>query len=309
MSDGKPRPENTETLRFGVPNSIDVKIWRRLDPQINRLTGLKLEKARKKYRRGVEDETRQIYFDKRGNANSMALPDALLRMHLKKADEFADQQYSIFRDVWLKLGGTESAAFIRTISWMVIQRPFDAHRRNFEHEEKRRFRRSGGLHPRVSPETIRKGFDGLKAEWREKLEIKALEWEAEALGKGSNVEVVIPKSQERIAEPQSAERTPCRGKSASRRQGTLDARKVLIAELKARNPNSNAREICELIDQVIDKAAPIRRGNLAPLKSWKTQAPSLRSWVEFYDHSKTHNPVRTYVNKVPALQTSAKSSK
>ncbi len=104
-----------------MPNSVDLKIWKQLDPHTNRLTRLRVEKARKKYRGEVEAETRQIRFDNRGNANSMAIPYALLRMQLKKAHEVAEQQYSIFRDVWLRLGGVESAAFIRTISWMVIQ--------------------------------------------------------------------------------------------------------------------------------------------------------------------------------------------
>jgi hypothetical protein len=140
---GQPLPEDAKTLRFGVPNCIDLKIWKRLDPHTNRLTRLKVEKARKKYRREVEDETRQIHFDNRGNANSMAIPNAILRMQLQKADEFAEQQYSIFRDVWLKLGGVESAVFIRTISWMAIQPPFDARGSSFANEEKRRFRRSG----------------------------------------------------------------------------------------------------------------------------------------------------------------------
>jgi hypothetical protein len=98
--------------------------------------------------------------------------------------------------------------------------------------------------------------------------------------------------------------------SASRRQRRpVDARKELIARLKAHNLNPPARKICELIDQAIDKAAPIRQGNLAPLKSWQMQAPGKRSWVELFNHPKTHNPVRTYVNKVPTLQTTARSSK
>lgn len=98
--------------------------------------------------------------------------------------------------------------------------------------------------------------------------------------------------------------------SASRPQRRhVDARKELIARLKARNPNASARKICELIDQTINKEAPIRQGNLAPLEPWRKLAPGARTWVDFYDAPKTRNRVRTYVNKVPALQTGTKSSK
>ncbi len=387
---GQPLPEDAKTLRFGVPNCIDLKIWKRLDPHTNRLTRLKVEKARKKYRREVEDETRQIHFDNRGNANSMAIPNAILRMQLKKADEFAEQQYSIFRDVWLKLGGVESAVFIRTISWMAIQPPFDARGSSFANEEKRRFRRSGGLHPRVSPETIRKGFDSLKTEWRDKLEIKALEWEAEALGKASTVALhnssgeIIPRTHERpagirheferkllpggtiygvgpdsneyvawdgeqymvyqtkervfaddslipigsvqelrvdhphpgpmgqvevvIPKPKEQKDKPQSTLGRRRQRGSIDAKKELIALLKGRIPNAKARRICELIDQRID-SIPALKFVLAPLQSWKKKAPGERTWGGLYDNDETRNLVRSYVNKVPALQTSARSSK
>jgi hypothetical protein len=76
------------------------------------------------------------------------------------------------------------------------------------------------------------------------------------------------------AEPQGDKPTVYQGTSTGRpRHRPVDARKELIARLKERNPNPPARKICELIDQTVDKAAPIQRGNLAPLKSWQTQAP------------------------------------
>jgi hypothetical protein len=87
----------------------------------------------------------------------------------------------------------------------------------------------------------------------------------------------------------------------------IDPRKELIAGLKARNPNRPARKICELIDRQI-ASTPIRRAILAPLEPWQRKAPGKRSWVEVYDHAKTRNLVRSYVNKVPPLKT-AKSPK
>jgi hypothetical protein len=173
----------TKTVRFGVPNSVDLEIWVRLDPQNNRLTRLRVQKARTKHRKEVEAESRQIRFDNRGSLNSTATLYALLQMQLKKADEFAEEQYSIFRDVWLRLGDVESAAFIRTISWMVIQRQFGPQGNSIAAEEARRSCATGGLHPGLPQEAIRRAFDTLKTGWRDKLEIKALEWEAEAQGK------------------------------------------------------------------------------------------------------------------------------
>jgi hypothetical protein len=177
------RPEEVKALHFGLPNSIDLKIWKRLDPHRNRLTSLKLRKARNKYREQVEAETRQLRFTNRNNANSMVVPSALLQMRLKKADEFSEQQYSIFLDAWTRLGGVESAGFIRTVSFMAIQRSFGPRASALASESQRRFRASGGLGPGLPAETIRKEFEHLKTEWRTKLEIKALEWEAQAPAK------------------------------------------------------------------------------------------------------------------------------
>lgn len=137
-------------FRFGPPNFTDLKIWEQLDPHKNPLTSLRLAKAREDTRKRLEAETRAIYRDNRDNFNSMAIPDALLTLQLKNADEIAEQEYAIFRDVWLQLGGVESAAFIRTISWKVIQPPFTARGASFAHQEQMRRRRTGGL-PLVMP--------------------------------------------------------------------------------------------------------------------------------------------------------------
>jgi hypothetical protein len=120
-------------------------------------------------------------------------------------------------------------------------------------------------------------------------------------GRMAAVEVVIPAPQGHKAEPQST--------SVRRRQvRPIDARKELIARLKARHPNTQARKICELIDRSIS-STPICRDVLAALKSWRTRAPGKHSWVELYDDPRTRNRVRAYVNKVPTLQTATKSSR
>jgi hypothetical protein len=100
------------------------------------------------------------------------------------------------------------------------------------------------------------------------------------------------------------------GTSASRRhRQAVDQKKELIAGFKARNPYAKARKICELMDQRINKEAPVLQPILAPLERWGKQVPGKRSWLDFYDHPKTHSLVRSYVNKVPPLKTASKSSK
>jgi hypothetical protein len=98
-------------------------------------------------------------------------------------------------------------------------------------------------------------------------------------------------------------------KDGSRRSRRLiDERKVLIASLKARNRDTRARKICELIDNQIEKE-PRAVYRLIPLQSWVKKASGLRTWTEFYDNKPTRNLVRAYVNKVPPLETRAKTSK
>jgi hypothetical protein len=120
---------------------------------------------------------------------------------------------------------------------------------------------------------------------------------------------LISTAPEHNAEPASAKPTVHQGaSSASRRQHRpVDARKELIASLKARHRGAPSREICELIDRTINRM-PSRKAALAPLDSWQKRAPGARSWVDFYEHPETHNSVRSYVNKVPPLET-AKSPK
>jgi hypothetical protein len=172
-----------KTVRFGVPNSIDVKTWSQLDPRNNPLTRLKIKTAHKNYRSELRTETNAIVRGNRGNFNGSAIPWALLRMELKKTDEFAEQQYSLFRDVWLDLGGVETAAFIRTISWKVIQPAFDWRKSGVAHAQRTRCLRSGGLFPALPQETVWREFDQLKGDWRDKLEMKALEREARSHGR------------------------------------------------------------------------------------------------------------------------------
>ena len=251
---GGARPENARSLPFDLPNSIDLKIWRQLNPHSNRLTRLKVETARKRFRREVESGTNRLYISKRGDANGKAIPNTRLNITLQKTNEFLEQQYSIFRDVWLKLGGSESAAFIRTISAMVIQHPFGARTSSFVHAERRRFRGGGGLRPMLPEEHVRKRFENLRTEWRDKLEIKALEWEAEA--QGSRL-----MSASQIS-------SPPKGKSPKRRPTRAKPLCFALAvDLVSINPELTLVEFCRIMDR---KAAQFPRSQkYLPPKSWK----------------------------------------
>ena len=87
---------------------------------------------------------------------------------------------------------------------------------------------------------------------------------------------------------------------AERRQGPANTRKVMIGRLKAMHMDAGTREICEMIDGRI-KESPSSQPVLAPLESWLTKAQGARSWVDVFDHPKTHKLVKNYLNKVPAV--------
>ena len=114
---------------------------------------------------------------------------------------------------------------------------------------------------------------------------------------------------EQKAEPLSAKVTTNQGAPVSRRHHRpIDARKELIASLKARRPNIRAREICKLIDNKIEREPAALRPCFEPLPSWVSKAGKARTWLGLYDNKHTRNLVRSYVNKVPPLKTAAKSS-
>lgn len=93
------------------------------------------------------------------------------------------------------------------------------------------------------------------------------------------------------------------GLKQSRPPRPVDAKKELIARLKARYPSSCARKICELIDKRIETESTAQRQRLEPLLSWVSRAGTSRTWLELYEGKRTHNLVRSYVNKVPPLKT------
>lgn len=269
-------------FHFGPPNFTDLKIWEQLDPHKNPLTSLRLAKAREDTRKRLEAETRAIYRDNRDNSNSMAIPDAILKLQLKNADEIAEQEYAIFRDVWLQLGGVESAAFIRTISWKVIQPPFTARGASFAHQEQMRRRRTGGLRPVIPHVEICTALDSLKHQWREKLEIKALEWEAQAHGS-----VLTTALRRNTVGSTTVQMKPAaRGKRATRPK--TPCFESAIEQLR-KNSGLKLLEFCQLMDRKADQFR--RTQKYLPPTSW-----GVRSFCE--QHKKRSNTVSRFLSEV-----------
>lgn len=310
-------------------------VWLRIDPSRNRLIGKKLARATRLAKEEIEEETRRISFENRLNSNKTGVDRRILQMWAGKVQAHAEMCYeTVFCHHWALIGHRKTGAFVRACSAILgrlIVRLGDTE----AHKAKRQFRRSGGIGQSLDS-SYKKAAASVRQGLAEEWEIEAKELDLAALRADAPVarpeEIVVESAplsaeeagtdtptsgatsnrrvEEHKGETQSAKPTNYRGTLASRRQvRRVDARKELIASLKARNPNTNARRICELIDQTIERATPIRRGNLVPLESWQRQTPGERSWVGLYDSSKTHNRVKSYVNKVPPMRTAAKSSK
>ena len=316
-------------------------VWLRIDPSRNRLICEKLARATRLVKEEIEEEARRISFENRFNSNKTGVDRRILQMWAGKVQAHAARCYdTIFVHHWALIGHRKTGAFLRVCS-AILERHIIRLGNTGAHKAKRQFRRSGGIGQSLessynnSAASVRKH---LEEQWE--IEAKELDLAASTVRNQERTYAVPPmpecslnppasalpavapvaRPEEIIVEsaplsadkgePRSAKPRTYRGSLATRRQVRyVDPRKELIAGLKARNPNTSARRICELIDQTIEKTAPIRRGNLVPLESWQRQAPGERSWVGLYDTSKAHNRVRSYVNKVPPMRTAAKSSK
>ena len=317
-------------------------VWLRIDPSRNRLICEKLARATRLVKEEIEEETRRISFENRVNSNKTGVDRRILQMWAGKVQAHAEMCYeTIFCHHWALIGHRKTGAFLRVCS-AILGRHIIRLANTEAHKAKRQFRRSGGIGQSLES-SYEKAAASVRKHLAEEWEIEAKELDLSAStvrnqerthdAPVARLEEIVVEStplsaeeartdtpssgatsnrkvEEHKGESQSAKPTNYRGTLASRRQVRhVDARKELIASLKARNPNTNARRICELIDQTIEKVAHIRRGNLVPLESWQRQAPGERSWVGLYDTSKTHNRVKSYVNKVPPMRTAAKSSK
>jgi hypothetical protein len=65
-----------------------------------------------------------------------------------------------------------------------------------------------------------------------------------------------------------------------------------IAQL--RREHYSARTICGELDKLVERG-PNRH---APLASWQNKAEGKRSWVDLFEDQRTHNAVKTFINKI-----------
>jgi len=80
------------------------------------LVGLKLSEMSEEMRDSINAEEGDIRRDNLHNQNSQTVPTLLIRMYLRRTDEYLEETYKIYCDVWEKQGRTRTAAFIRAVS-------------------------------------------------------------------------------------------------------------------------------------------------------------------------------------------------
>ena len=87
-------------------------------------------------------------------------------------------------------------------------------------------------------------------------------------------------------------------------------RKSAIARIKAGTPRISSRHVCVQMDNRMARVqSEYTRGELRPLAQWiektkdKACPAGKGTWAELYDDDRTHNPVKSYIDKVPPLST------
>jgi hypothetical protein len=76
---------------------------------------LKLTNLAEEMHRQIEADERRIRFENLRNLNSLAVPSLVLGMKERRTEEFAQQVYDLYCDVWQTQGHAKSAAFLRTV--------------------------------------------------------------------------------------------------------------------------------------------------------------------------------------------------
>jgi hypothetical protein len=276
----------------------------RLDP---RLLTPKLETlARELNERAVAAKSR-IWFDVKKSGNTAGYWPRFFEFHKTLADERATKMFDAYCETWKEQNGSVTPAFIRWVGDTEIIPMINTRKGTVMSEVIVR-----GTRTRQPPPNAM----ALRG-WSRTMNSLASRWNSELEARAAALEYTIAKDQqasrhllpEHKAEPLSAKLPTYQGTLARRRQNRpIDARKELIANLKVRHPDALARRICELIDREIS-STPSRKAALAPLEPWRKQAPSVRTWVDFYNNPKTHELVRSYVNKLRPRGIATKSSK
>jgi hypothetical protein len=182
-----------------MPSAEDV--WKHFDWRHNRLAKLRILAANKELRKEIERETRCIRQKNSRNSNSAISIVQILDLELRKIDEWANTNYLIHCDLWKMKGHEKSAEFVRSIHNRSIRKLISARGNAVAHEMKHLARRTGnsGAEPHIA--SFRRRVAELDTEWRQKIEIEALELEARTAARALGAERVAPQPQSIQAPP------------------------------------------------------------------------------------------------------------
>jgi hypothetical protein len=145
----------------------------------HRLVGLKLTNLAEEMHESIRAEIEQIQFENLGNSNSQAVPTLIIAMHLRRTDEWIEETYRAYCEVWEKQGGKKTGDFVRAVSANAIPVIISARTNAVLGELSGRRARTGSL---VEPhnarmESFKRSMGRLAARWARKLEIEARECE------------------------------------------------------------------------------------------------------------------------------------
>jgi len=162
----------------------DKSHWGLID---HALVGLKLTNLAEEMHESIRAEIGQIQFDNLGNSNSQAVPTLIIAMHLRRTDEWIEETYRAYCEVWEKQRGKKTADFIRAVSANAIPVIISARTNAVIAELSGQCARTGsptGPH-NARMESFKSSMSRLAARWARKLEIEAKECEhSESLSRG-----------------------------------------------------------------------------------------------------------------------------
>jgi hypothetical protein len=162
----------------------DKSHWGLID---HALVGLKLTNLAEEMHESIRAEIGQIQFDNLGNSNSQAVPTLIIAMHLRRTDEWIEETYRAYCEVWEKQRGKKTADFIRAVSANAIPVIISARTNAVIAELSGQCARTGsptGPH-NARMESFKSSMSRLATRWARKLEIEAKECEhSESLSRG-----------------------------------------------------------------------------------------------------------------------------
>ena len=150
--------------------------WEEID---HSLAGLRLVELSTEMNRLIEADEHRIGFEQRGNLNTRAAPNLILRMKQARADEWAHKTYDIYCDIWQKQGNAKSAAFLRAVFTHGILKTLRA-RAGAIASEFRRCALQTSFPPartQAQLQSLHLNMRKMEDRWRRRIEIEAKEYE------------------------------------------------------------------------------------------------------------------------------------